>query len=102
MNVFAGTVALPVTAPIKVVADVAVTGTEVVELKRLLPAPPPPLPPELSCCVNELVDVQKYRFCPAVASDLKNTSPTVQVPGMDVPVFAGAVLVAPANVFAPV
>lgn len=34
-------------------------------------------------------------FCPAVASDLKYRSPTMQVPGREVPVFAGAVLAAP-------
>jgi len=34
-------------------------------------------------------------FCPAVAFDLKNTSPTTHVPGSEVPVFIVAVDAAP-------
>src|SRR5258706_454701 len=34
-------------------------------------------------------------FCPGVAFDLKNRSPTVQVPGRLVPTLAGLVLAAP-------
>lgn len=41
-------------------------------------------------------------FWPAVASDLKNRSPTMQVPGRDVPVFIGCVLAAPPAACLPV
>ncbi len=46
-------------------------------------------------CVHVLVEVQRYKFAPGLAIELKNTSPTPQVAGGAVPVFAGFVVAAP-------
>jgi hypothetical protein len=52
-------------------------------------------PPDPVCWVHVLVVAQAYKTAVLVASDLKNRSPTVQVPGREVPTLAGDVLAAP-------